>query len=129
MLFWAEGSRSRNSVCFTNSDPAMMRFFLRFLVSDMGVELTAVRLDLNLFADHAEAQSVIERFWLETLGLPGECMRKSTVNTFSRHSARKRLNKLPYGTCRISVHSTELVQHVYGAIQEYGGFERPEWLD
>lgn len=28
MLFWAEGSCSRNSVYFTNSDPAMVRFFL-----------------------------------------------------------------------------------------------------
>ena len=34
-----------------------------------------------------------------------------------------------YGTAALSVHSTYLVQSIYGAIQEYGGFERPEWLD
>jgi hypothetical protein len=28
----------------------------------------------------------------------------------------------------LSVHETQLVQHIYGAIQEYGGFEREEWL-
>ena len=38
------------------------------------------------------------------------------------------MNKLPYGTCRLSVHSTAIVQHIYGAIQEYAGFDRPEWL-
>jgi hypothetical protein len=27
------------------------------------------------------------------------------------------------------VDSTFLVQSIYGAIQEYGGFERPAWLD
>jgi hypothetical protein len=31
MLFWAEGSRERNAVIFTNSDPAMVRYFARFL--------------------------------------------------------------------------------------------------
>jgi hypothetical protein len=31
--------------------------------------------------------------------------------------------------CRVSVHGTQVVQTIYGAIQEYGGFGRPEWLD
>ncbi len=128
MLFWAEGSRSRNSVYFTNSDPAMVRFFLQFLVS-LGVERSAVRIDVNLFADHVADQRRIERHWLETLGLPSTCLRRSTVNVYSRSSARKRTRRLPYGTCRLSLHSTRIVQHIYGAIQEYGGFDRPEWLD
>jgi hypothetical protein len=28
----------------------------------------------------------------------------------------------------VVVHSTALVQSIYRVIQEYGGFERPEWL-
>jgi hypothetical protein len=50
------------------------------------------------------------------------------VNVYSKHSKKKRQNKLPYGTVRLVVHSTAMVQSIYGAIQEYGGFERPEWL-
>lgn len=129
MLFWAEGSRSRNSVYFTNSDPDMVRFFLDFLVTEVGVHRDAVRIDLNLFADHVTEQQRIERYWLGVLELPATCLRASTVNVYSRYSARKRLNRLPFGTCRLSVHSTEVVQHLYGAIQEYGGFDRPSWLD
>jgi transposase-like protein len=34
--------------------------------------------------------------------------------------------RLPQPAC---VHSTRIVQMIYGSIQEYGGFERPEWLD
>jgi len=71
----------------------------------------------------------IERFWLSTLRLPSSCLRKSTVNTYSKYSQKKRKNMLPYGTCRVVVHRTSVVQHIYGAIQEYGGFDRPEWLD
>jgi len=26
------------------------------------------------------------------------------------------------------VYGVRIAQHLYGAIQEYGGFERPEWL-
>jgi hypothetical protein len=36
---------------------------------------------------------------------------------------------LPYGTCRIVVSRTRVVQSIYGAIQEYAGFDRPAWLD
>ncbi len=35
---------------------------------------------------------------------------------------------LPFGTCRLTVHSPRVVQSLYGAIQEYAGFSRPEWL-
>jgi hypothetical protein len=53
---------------------------------------------------------------------------ESAVNVYSRYSKRKRRGKLPYGTCRLTVCDVRIVQHLYGAIQEYGGFERPEWL-
>jgi hypothetical protein len=29
----------------------------------------------------------------------------------------------------LAVGSQQIVQTIYGSIQEYGGFERPEWLD
>lgn len=129
MLFWAEGSRARNTVCFTNSDPAMVRFFIDFLVEALDVSRDSVRININLFADHRARQSTIENFWLMRLDLPPGCLRSSTVNTYSRYSQKKRTNRLPYGTCRVVVHSTHLVHNLYGAIQEYGGFDRPEWLD
>ena len=46
-------------------------------------------------------------------------------------SASKRLKGhiLPYGTARLALHSTFIVQSIYGAIQEYAGIDRPEWLD
>jgi hypothetical protein len=51
------------------------------------------------------------------------------VNTYSKYSQKKRRNKLPYGTCKLTVNSTRIVQTIFGSIQEYGGFGRPEWLD
>jgi hypothetical protein len=34
-----------------------------------------------------------------------------------------------YGTGRLAVHSTFVVQSIYGGIQEIAGIDRPEWLD
>ena len=113
---------------FVNSEPAMVRYFVEFLRRHYDVPDDALRVDCNLFADHIERQREIEQFWLDTLELPATCLRKSTVNVHSKHSKKKRQGRLPDGTVRVVVHSTELLQQIYGAIQEYGGFERPEWL-
>jgi hypothetical protein len=129
MLFWAEGSRNRNMAQFVNSDPAMVRFWMRFLRLYFDVPDEAVRVACNLFADHLERQHEVEDFWLDVLDLPRSSLTKTQVNQYSRYSKKKRMNRLPYGTCRVSVHRTSVVQHLYGAIQEYGGFDRPEWLD
>jgi hypothetical protein len=128
MLYWAEGSRSRNAIRFTNSDPEMIRFFAGFLRKCFDVPDERFRITCNLFADHAVRQVEIEQFWLDLLKLQRTCLCKSSVNVYSRYSKKKRRNKLPYGTCRIAVHDTSLIQHIYGAIQEYGGLEREEWL-
>ena len=128
MLYWAEGEKDRNALRFYNSDPEMVRFFVFFLKTYFELRDEEIRITCNLFADHVDRQHEIEQFWLDAFGLPRSCLRKSTVNVYSKHSQKKRRNKLPHGTVRVCVHSTAVVQSIYGAIQEYGGFDRPEWL-
>jgi transcriptional regulator with XRE-family HTH domain len=129
MLFWAEGAKARNEVCIVNSDPELVRFFARFLRHFYRVPDERFRVGCNLFADHLARQREIEQFWLDTLELPRSCLRKSIVNVYSKYSQRKRKGRLPYGTCRLVVCDTSVVQSIYGAIQEYAGFDRPGWLD
>jgi hypothetical protein len=56
-------------------------------------------------------------------------MCRSIVNNYSRSSLRKRTRKLPYGTVKVAVHETRLIQMVLGGIQEIGGFTREAWLE
>jgi hypothetical protein len=128
-LYWAEGAKRRNNLKLTNSDPELVAYFLAFLRRHFEVPNDRVRLHCNLFADHLEHQRAIEDHWLERLGLTRASLQKSTVNVYSKYSQKKRVNKLPYGTCALVVHSTEIVQTIYGSIQELGGFDRPAWLD
>lgn len=106
----------------------MTLFFARFLRSCFQVSDERMRIRCNLFAEYPARQREIEEFWLDLLGLPEQCLCKSAVNVYSKYSKKKRCNKLPYGTCRIAVHDTQLVQSIYGAIQEYAGFDREEWV-
>ena len=129
MLYWAEGAKDRNQIRFTNSDPEMARFFVKFLRTDFTVAQENIKVTCNLFADHLDRQYEIEQFWLETLQLPRSSLCKSTVNVYSKYSKKKRANKLPYGTCRVVVSRTRIVQSIFGSIQEYAGFERPTWLE
>jgi AcrR family transcriptional regulator len=129
MLYWAEGGKGRNAALLTNADPEVLRFFVRFLRRYFAVPDEQMNVYCNLFADHLPQQQEVEQFWLDTLELPASSLRKSQVNVYSKYSQKKRQNRLPYGTCRVAVHRTHVVQAIYGAIQEIGGFERPEWLD
>ena len=129
MLYWAEGEKGRNIVGMSNADVGLLVYFATFLRQHFDVTPEAMKIHCNLFADHLERQREIERFWLGALGLPEAGLRKSSVNVYSKYSAKKRVNKLPYGTCKLVVCSTRIVQTIYGSIQEYAGVEHPEWLD
>lgn len=128
MLYWAEGSKQRNTVTFTNADADMVAFFLRFLREEYGVRDDQVALTVNCFLGNGLTLDEIEDWWLRRLELPRSCLRKPAVNRASRASKGIRAPLL-HGTARLVVSSTFIVQSIYGAIQEYAGCDRPEWLD
>jgi transposase-like protein len=129
MLYWAEGEKDRNALRFYNSDPEMVRFFVCFLKKCFDLRDDEIKITCNLFADHIQRQHEIEQFWLDVAQLPGRSLCKSYVNAYSKHSKKKRTNRLPYGTVRVTVCRTRVVQSIFGSIQEYAGFEREAWLE
>jgi transcriptional regulator with XRE-family HTH domain len=129
MLYWAEGTKDRNQLQFANSDAAMGRFFVKFLLRYFDLPVEHIKITCHLYADHVERQREVEQHWLAELGLPESSLRKSVINRYSKYSKRKRAGMLPFGTCRIVVSRTRVVQTIFGAVQEIGGFERPAWLE
>jgi hypothetical protein len=73
--------------------------------------------------------SEIEDYWLSALELSRSCLRGHALDHKPTSSSGLRRNKLPYGVCALELHSTRVVQHIYGAIQEYASFDKPAWLD
>ena len=128
ILYWAEGDKRRNAVRFTNSDPTMIALFLRFLRECFDVPDTAVRVRCHVYARDDDHRRQVEQFCLDALGLPRACLSRSAV-AVSRASLGKRRGVLPYGTCRLIVSDVRIAQTIFGSIQEYAGFDRPEWLE
>lgn len=129
MLYWAEGTKGRNRVQLVNSDAHMIRYFLRFLTESFGVPRERFALSINVYTNNGLTIEEIERHWLEVLELPASCVRKHRLNSPPTSSSGRKRSKLPYGVATLSLGDTALVQHIYGAIQEYAGFEEPRWLD
>jgi hypothetical protein len=130
MLYWAEGSKARNTVQLVNSDPHMVRFFRDAITQCFGAGAERFALRLNVYLGNCLALREIEDHWLQVLDLPRSCLRGHQLNHFPTSSSGQKRNRLPYGVASLRVsRSTEIVQHIYGAIQEYGDFDEPRWLD
>lgn len=132
MLYWAEGDKSRNSLGFTNSDPGMLVYFKRFLDKCFCLNATNYVIRCAFYTDK-HSQEEIESYWLQILSLPKTCLRASTVNYYNgkndRYCSDKRKGLLEYGTCHLGVYNTQIVQHIFGAIQEYSGIDNDIWLN
>ena len=108
----------------------MVVFFVRFLRECFELQADDFTLRLNVYTTNGLTIREIEDHWLWALELRRACLRKHSINHRPTSSSGTRRSKLPYGVCTIRVRkSTRLVQHIYGAIQEYAGFEEPRWLD
>jgi transposase-like protein len=129
MLYWAEGSKCRNAAQLVNSDADLMVTFLRFLRTSYEVPVERIAFSVNCFLGNGLELDEIHDWWLARADLPASCLRKAVVNKPSSASKRLKGHVLPFGTARATVHSTFIVQSIYGAIQEYAGIDRPEWLD
>lgn len=124
MLYWAEGAKARNAVIFTNSDAEMNQLFFRFLIEELEVKDEDVRLLIHCHSSELAEISRIENYWINLLSLPVSCLNKTQI----KKGSNTRRNILENGVCSIRVFKTALAQHIFGAIQEYGGFDNPDWL-
>lgn len=115
MLYWAEGTKSKNQVDFTNSDLSMVKFFVKYLKVYFKVPNEKISIQINCYTDVFDLAE-IESHWIKELNLPRTCLRKSTVNHRPASSKQTKRRKLPYGVCKLRVNSTEILHKIYGAI-------------
>jgi hypothetical protein len=129
LLYWAEGTKTRNTVELANSDVNLIRLFLRVLTTCFDIDASQLAFCLHVYTGNGLTLNQIEDRWLTELSLPRSCLRKHSINVRPAPTSGIKKNKLPYGVASVRVlKSTWLIQHIYGAIQEYGGFNEPRWL-
>lgn len=110
MLYWAEGTkRSGESLRFSNSDPLMIEFMMRWFREICGIPEEKFRIALHIHALHCRRD--IKRHWSKLTNIPFSQFHKIQVKPTS---LRHRRNKLYNGTCVIVVNSRDLFRRVEG---------------
>lgn len=112
-----------------NSDPYLLKFFLKFLYGCFEIKRKEIRLSLQCYPDNKFSISKIKKFWLKQLNLTEKNLNPVQINhrpISSIHHGKGR--RLDYGMARITISRTDIVQKILGAIQEMGKFSKTEWL-
>jgi transcriptional regulator with XRE-family HTH domain len=105
IAYWCEGSKNKlgppdDRVVFTNSDPALVRFFLRFLeVTGTPRTDSIFRVCIHESADVESAQ----RFWLQVTGASPDQFRRPTLKRHNPKTVRKNVGECYHGCLRIDV--------------------------
>ena len=111
MLYWAEGDKSKKTenVKFTNSDPAMIIFIMRWLRKICKVPETKFRVCLHIHKLHCRRD--MKKYWSGITGIPLSQFYKTQVKPTS---LKQRKNKLYNGTCAVSICSKDLFRKIEG---------------
>jgi hypothetical protein len=117
IAYWCEGEKSKphrrsDRVSFINSDPDLIRFFLRFLEAT-GTARADLRFRIYIHesADVATAQ----RFWLEITQAPADQFFAPTLKRHNPKTVRKNVGEDYHGCLRIDVYrSADLYRKIEG---------------
>ena len=115
MLYWAEGYKAGGTtVDFANSDPDMVRIFIRFLREICGVEESKIRGHLYCY----EGQDVgkIRRLWSKVLAIPESKFSKPYIKQGSPGSRGPRMLN---GLVHVRYCDKKLLKQVLVWIEEY----------
>ncbi len=114
MLYWGEGGKSGNVVKFTNSDPAMIRIFLKFLRIICGIDENRLKALIHIYPDHDEKKLL--SLWMEKTSIPKERFYKSYLHEGKPGTYK---NKSKYGTLTINYPDKRLLEIILGWIDYY----------
>ncbi|MBO0825363.1 MAG: hypothetical protein J2P27_16165 [Actinobacteria bacterium] len=120
MAYWCEGAKNKpyrksNRVSFINSDPDLIRFFLKFL-DVAGV--TRNRLTYRLQIHESAQVQVAERFWLTITGAEQHQFLRPVLKRHNPKTVRKNSGDNYHGCLRIDVQRSS---HLYRQIEGWAG--------
>jgi hypothetical protein len=117
IAYWCEGAKNKpgrraDRVIFTNSDPGLIRLFLRFMdVTGTPRTNATFRICIHESADLEASQ----RYWLEMTGAPGDQFRRPTLKRHNPKTIRKNTGDEYHGCLRIDVRqSSSLYRRIEG---------------
>lgn len=116
-LYWGEGwkkeTQRAHSITFVNSDPEMIKLYLRFLSEVLQIPEEKFHASIRIHPNINGEEAI--KFWNRITGIPRGHF--GVTHQISRLSQGKRpKNSLPYGTFSLSVHNYQKFFQIKGWI-------------
>ena len=119
MLYCAEGDKSdeREVVKFSNSDPILIKFIMKWFREVCRVPEDKFKITLHIHELHCRKN--IENYWSKQINIPLKQFYKTQIKATS---LGQRKNILYNGTCAVCVHNKDLFRKIKG--WKIGFFEK-----
>ena len=107
MLYWGEGAKTGGTVKFANSDPLMIKVFLRFLREVCGIVENRLKVLIHMYPDHDE--KFLKKFWSTTCKIPYSRFYRSFIHAGLKGTYK---NKSHYGTLSVNYSDKKLLLQI-----------------
>jgi hypothetical protein len=116
-LYWAEGFKKDSRLGFANSDPKMIKFFLKWLIKICGVPLKNIRLKVGVNISHKGRIREIEKYWSKLTGVPLSQFQKPFFQKFKWKKEFRKPEEY-FGVLRIRANKQrQLFRKIHGYIE------------
>jgi hypothetical protein len=113
MLYSGEGAKTGTTVDFANSDPRILKIFLRFLIDVCQVKKDRMRFYLYCFSDQ-NSKTLVE-WWSRYLRVKGKYFTKPYVRKINSES---RVRSMKYGVLHIRYSDKKLLEKILWLIDQ-----------
>lgn len=119
-LYWAEGNKQKvhnpsASVIFSNSDPKMIRLYLKWLKVCLGITENQLSPEIYIHKTYKRSKEELINYWANKTGIPFSRFEKVYFKKNKTHSYRKNRGLEYEGVLRIRVRkSTDLSRKIAG---------------
>jgi hypothetical protein len=112
-LYWGEGTKaSKHSVKLGNTDPALIKAFMQFLIRFFKISQDDFKFGLQIFSDINPVEAL--SFWIDRLGVKPSQFYKPTVTISGSIGTYRR--KSQYGVVTLHYHNKKLRDILVGML-------------
>lgn len=114
-LYWGEGSKvAVAKVSVSNTDPAVINFFIKWLIVCLNIPKEKIRFYLHLYSDMDINEEI--NYWCEILDIS----RNQFMRPYIKKNSKNRINhkgSFGHGTCNASIGGARLSERVHMGIK------------
>lgn len=122
-LYWAEGSKEKetrpgSSVLFANTDPRMIKVFIKWLSVLFNVSKKDLVCNIAFHKSHIDREKIIIRYWAKIIGVAESKFKKVLIKNH-QISTKYPNRHLYFGTLRVKVRaSSTIVRRIDGWVKK-----------